>query len=836
MSNQFSARPIDFSDSDSDRMRTLLDNLNNLKSKLHHFTVIDELGQPLGEISDLILDAGHQLNLVLSLADARSEAASVLLNGRRIKKVSVQTQSVFVDITKADTQFLPEYSPSESLSFPEASEQPSSHLSPSESFPDLSFSEESSSLESAALFSEENPTQPTAADLELAASLFATEPDASSAVDDISLAQDWELPNQNQAENVFADWNEIADSPTANFSFENASSSENLANELEHLDLQLDNDWSELGTVSETEDTSNTFELNLDLEPLTQEPQALDVSEEDLFGTEPLSFDEPANPFAEALPDLSVDATSAPAEELSNLAWADETANESSTDFPITSAEELPDLDWSDGTTNESPSDFSTASAKELPDLDWTGTATDAESPDFATASTEELGDLDWSNGTTNETPNNFTTAPAEELPDLTWSDETPEQATPDFTLESEDFSFDLPVSEAGDDSENAFLEANETEPEPFSETAELGLENLDFAVDSPLEASELGAGSYPEPFVVDERSDRWDEWDDTSQVLGLEEPVTASTAEEMAPVNPVELAFSEPDTISTLTDLDLVADNPDLGEATPTFDELIEQPLDQSTDSSLNLEPVGFQSNPLDQPSDLLNDAWDATPTEEPISLTSSDEQDNLQSELPIQEQDNLQSGPPVVHEPEGHDGWLAAAGVGAAGLAAGLANSAPTLDQEPPENLPEESVSAPAQPVEELDTMLPLLEEQLNVEYQRRKVGEVIIRKQIETRMVQVPVRYEKLVIEQVSPERKTLAEVDLSQGALDNIELTGVNEKPTVAGEFASPAVASQALEAIAKALQNRCKRVRIEIELEDGKLQEAYQEWLDQCSQL
>jgi len=43
---------------------------------------------------------------------------------------------------------------------------------------------------------------------------------------------------------------------------------------------------------------------------------------------------------------------------------------------------------------------------------------------------------------------------------------------------------------------------------------------------------------------------------------------------------------------------------------------------------------------------------------------------------------------------------------------------------------------------------------------------VGEVIVRKVIETRMVevQVPVRHEKLIVEQVSPERKQLAEIDL------------------------------------------------------------------------
>jgi len=45
------------------------------------------------------------------------------------------------------------------------------------------------------------------------------------------------------------------------------------------------------------------------------------------------------------------------------------------------------------------------------------------------------------------------------------------------------------------------------------------------------------------------------------------------------------------------------------------------------------------------------------------------------------------------------------------------------------------------------------------------------------IETRMVQVqvPVRHEKLIVEQVSPERKQLAEIDLGQEEFSGVELS-------------------------------------------------------------
>lgn len=65
-------------------------------------------------------------------------------------------------------------------------------------------------------------------------------------------------------------------------------------------------------------------------------------------------------------------------------------------------------------------------------------------------------------------------------------------------------------------------------------------------------------------------------------------------------------------------------------------------------------------------------------------------------------------------------------------------------------------------------------LLGERLVVDRSKRKVGEVIVRKEIVTRIIQVPVRHEKLIVEQVSPERKQLAEIDLGQEEVIGIEL--------------------------------------------------------------
>ncbi|MEA5514295.1 YsnF/AvaK domain-containing protein [Nodularia sp. UHCC 0506] len=134
-------------------------------------------------------------------------------------------------------------------------------------------------------------------------------------------------------------------------------------------------------------------------------------------------------------------------------------------------------------------------------------------------------------------------------------------------------------------------------------------------------------------------------------------------------------------------------------------------------------------------------------------------------------------------------------------------------------------------------------LIEERLIADHKKRKIGEVIVRKEIETRMVQVPVRREKLIVEQVSPENKQLAEIDLSQGEIAGIELmagerlegTMIDGHLTVHGDFSSPKIASLLLNAIALEQNHGCQQVKITITVKDESLQQKYQEWFERCSQ-
>jgi stress response protein YsnF len=147
---------------------------------------------------------------------------------------------------------------------------------------------------------------------------------------------------------------------------------------------------------------------------------------------------------------------------------------------------------------------------------------------------------------------------------------------------------------------------------------------------------------------------------------------------------------------------------------------------------------------------------------------------------------------------------------------------------------------VTENAEVVEE--EIIRLLGEKLVVDRTKHKVGEVIVRKEIETRMIQVPVRREKLIVEQVNPERKQLAEINLGQGEISELELqleqigtpVSIDNGLSVSGEFDSPKIASLLLNAIALEKNHGCKKVQVTIVVEDEERQQTYQQWFSRTS--
>ncbi len=144
--------------------------------------------------------------------------------------------------------------------------------------------------------------------------------------------------------------------------------------------------------------------------------------------------------------------------------------------------------------------------------------------------------------------------------------------------------------------------------------------------------------------------------------------------------------------------------------------------------------------------------------------------------------------------------------------------------------------------------EEVIALLEERLVVNSDRRKVGEIVVRKEIETSIVEVPVRREKLIVEQVSPDYKQIAVIELGQSNVTEIALAAMGnsgktltvdqeiepkDAHTVYGSFNSIKSVSDLLDAIARDQNHNCEAIRIEITLKDSKNQEVYQDWFDRC---
>lgn len=98
------------------------------------------------------------------------------------------------------------------------------------------------------------------------------------------------------------------------------------------------------------------------------------------------------------------------------------------------------------------------------------------------------------------------------------------------------------------------------------------------------------------------------------------------------------------------------------------------------------------------------------------------------------------------------------------------------PPFPVTPPTPIPSEAVTRPPQPAIEVpptrppadlasEDVISLKEERLVVDRKKQKVGEVIVRKEIETEIIEVPVQREKLIVEQVGADPKQLAEIDLT-----------------------------------------------------------------------
>ncbi len=125
------------------------------------------------------------------------------------------------------------------------------------------------------------------------------------------------------------------------------------------------------------------------------------------------------------------------------------------------------------------------------------------------------------------------------------------------------------------------------------------------------------------------------------------------------------------------------------------------------------------------------------------------------------------------------------------------------------------------------ELIPPISLLEERLMVHLDRHKIGEIIVRKEVETQIIQVPIRREKLIVEQIAPEYKQIAIIDLGRDSLttnaevipDHQVSEHIVSEHIVKREFESVRLASQFLEAIAHLSDIGSVSIKIEIKAAD-----------------
>ncbi len=111
-----------------------------------------------------------------------------------------------------------------------------------------------------------------------------------------------------------------------------------------------------------------------------------------------------------------------------------------------------------------------------------------------------------------------------------------------------------------------------------------------------------------------------------------------------------------------------------------------------------------------------------------------------------------------------------------------------------------------------------IPLLEEKIKINRSKQKTGEIIVRKQIETKIVQVPISREKLIVERIGKQPEQLAEVIIKEEKVNGFEFGQIDTNQDLhitKSHFLTVTTAQQLLEALAHLSTSNNARIRLEI---------------------
>ena len=109
-------------------------------------------------------------------------------------------------------------------------------------------------------------------------------------------------------------------------------------------------------------------------------------------------------------------------------------------------------------------------------------------------------------------------------------------------------------------------------------------------------------------------------------------------------------------------------------------------------------------------------------------------------------------------------------------------------------------------------------LLEEKLQVARRKEKVGEVVIRKEVETRIVKLPIRREKLVVEKIGENAELLTEVIVGEETVNGFKYSELENNDRLSvnqSRFISLSTARELLTAIDKIDPSASSRIRLEV---------------------
>lgn len=129
-------------------------------------------------------------------------------------------------------------------------------------------------------------------------------------------------------------------------------------------------------------------------------------------------------------------------------------------------------------------------------------------------------------------------------------------------------------------------------------------------------------------------------------------------------------------------------------------------------------------------------------------------------------------------------------------------------------------------------------LLEEKLQIDRRRQKLGEVVIRKEVETHVIEIPLRKEKLIVERQGVSTEKIAEVVVAEDRVNGFgfdELKKSDRLHITKSHYLSVAQAQDLLHDLGRSAYKGRTKIRIEVVTDSSEHQIKHQNMCDRFVQ-